>query len=93
MELAAPFWLGAAGVLAMDAIVGVQFLMFKENMERSFVRVEDREGRSRWRMVSGWMRGWVPSPSPERRMEEVRTDEEGPLLERRESGDGRYGAA
>jgi len=93
VELAAPFWLGAAGVLAMDAIVGVQFLMFKENMARSFVRVEDREGRSRWRMVSGWMRGWVPSPSPERRMEEVRNDEEGPLLERRESGDGRYGAA
>ena len=77
----------------MDAIVGVQFLVYGEDMERSFVRVEDREGRSRWRRVTGWMRGWVPSPSPNSRMEETRDGEDGPLLGRRESGGGRYGAA
>ena len=64
--LAAPFWLGAAGVLALDATIGVQFLMFGEGDARKSVLVRDRKGRSRWRRVSGWMRGWVPSPSPSR---------------------------
>ena len=91
LSLAAPFWLGAAGVLGLDGAVGAQFLIYGEEKEVTIVK--DERGRGRWRRVSGWMRGWVPSPSPERRMEEVRTDEEGPLLERRDSGDGRYGAA
>ena len=61
--LAAPFWLGAAGVLVLDATVGVQFLIFGEGGVKKSVLVQDHEGRSRWRRVSGWMRGWVPSPS------------------------------
>ena len=61
--LAAPFWLGAAGVLVLDATVGVQFLIFGEGVVKKSVLVQDHEGRSRWRRVSGWMRGWVPSPS------------------------------
>ena len=61
--LAAPFWLGAAGVLVLDAIVGVQFLIFGEDDAKKSVLVQDDEGRSRWRGVRGWMRGWVPSPS------------------------------
>ncbi|MCJ1284043.1 hypothetical protein MMC26_003374 [Xylographa opegraphella] len=57
--LAAPFWLGAAGVLALDAAMGAQFLAFGER--EAVVRVRDRRGASHWRRVSGWMRGWVPS--------------------------------
>ncbi|MCJ1317780.1 hypothetical protein MMC15_003107 [Xylographa vitiligo] len=57
--LAAPFWLGAAGVLALDAAMGAQFLVFGER--DAVVRVRDGRGRSHWRRVSGWMRGWVPS--------------------------------
>ncbi|KAI9752120.1 MAG: hypothetical protein M4579_005758 [Chaenotheca gracillima] len=57
---AAPFFLGAAGVLALDAAVGVQFLAFGERAEDVEVEVVV-SGRSRWRSVSGWMRGWVPS--------------------------------
>lgn len=93
VELAAPFWLGAAGVLGLDAAVGVQFLVYGEDMERGFVRVEDRRGRNRWRRVSGWMRGWVPSPSPGRGMEEAREGEQESLLERPDGEHGRYGTA
>ena len=76
----------------MDAIVGVQFLVFVDG--EKIVRVEERKGRSRWRRVTGWMRGWVPSLSPDRRMEEV-VEERRPLVERRGSGggEGGYGAA
>ena len=88
VALAAPFWLGAAGVLAMDAAVGVQFLMFGE--EKKVVIVTDERGRSSWRKVSGWMRGWVPSPSPARK--EVEEDER-PLLQRGQSDEENYGAA
>ncbi|MCJ1433277.1 hypothetical protein MMC27_002636 [Xylographa pallens] len=59
LALAAPFWLGAAGVLALDAAMGAQFLAFGER--EAVVRVKDGRGRSHWRRVSGWMRGWVPS--------------------------------
>lgn len=62
MSLAAPFWLGAAGVLALDAAMGAQFLAFGER--EAVVRVKDERGRSHWRKVSGWMRGWVPSVNP-----------------------------
>ena len=59
---AAPFWLGAAGVLVMDAAVGVQFWWFGEVGEKEVVVVEERVGRrSRWRRVSGWLRGGMPS--------------------------------
>ena len=64
VALAAPFWLGAAGVLIMDATIGVQFMMFGEGLEKSMVLVQDKEGGSRWQAVNGWMRGWVPGMSP-----------------------------
>lgn len=61
-----PFWLGAAGVLALDASVGVQFALYGEGGERIVVAEAEGSGRGRkwhWRKVSGWMRGWVPSIS------------------------------
>ncbi|KAI9740233.1 MAG: hypothetical protein M1834_004811 [Cirrosporium novae-zelandiae] len=76
VSLAAPFWLGAAGVLAMDGAVGVQFWLFKVVEEEKgdeplpsplsapIIKVQDMKGRSHWRKVSGWMRGWVPSVTP-----------------------------
>lgn len=63
---ATPFFLGAAGVLFMDGMVGMQFLWFGEKKEREPVVVVavERQGRKwRWRRVSGWMRGWMPSSS------------------------------
>ena len=57
---AAPFFIGAFGVLGLDASVGVQFLMYGKGEEEALVVVRDGEGESRWRRVSGWMRGWVP---------------------------------
>lgn len=61
-----PFWLGAAGVLALDASVGVQFALYGEGNEAIVVAEEDsahpgRRKKWHWRKVSGWMRGWVPS--------------------------------
>lgn len=56
---AAPFFLGAAGVLLLDAMMGVQFLLYSER-EDELVRVRDGKGHSRWERVNGWMRGWVP---------------------------------
>ncbi|KAL8794597.1 MAG: hypothetical protein Q9195_002793 [Heterodermia aff. obscurata] len=81
VSLAAPFWLGSAGVLVMDGIIGLQFLRYGE--EKKLVVVTDERGRSRWRKVSGWMRGWVPSPG---------LSQERPLLQRRETERG-YGTA
>ena len=87
VTLAAPFWLGAAGVLGLDGAIGVQFLMYGE--EKEVVLVRDERGRGRWRRVSGWMRGWVPSPNPS----PVRAEEdERPLLSRNVNSDGGYGA-
>ncbi|PSN65749.1 hypothetical protein BS50DRAFT_634969 [Corynespora cassiicola Philippines] len=76
---ALPFFLGAAGVLIMDAAVGCQFWYFGDNEPRGRKRGtgddesvltvgvnEDgapRRRRFRWRRVSGWMRGWVPAVS------------------------------
>ncbi|OCT45163.1 PQ loop repeat protein [Cladophialophora carrionii] len=57
---AAPFFLGAAGVLFMDAMMGVQFMLYGEEEER-IVKVRDSHGYSHWERVSGWMRGWIPS--------------------------------
>jgi uncharacterized protein with PQ loop repeat len=69
---AAPFWLGAAGVLALDAAVGVQFVIFRvkaadedvggRTTDVLVVAREGVRGPGRWRRVSGWMRGWVPVP-------------------------------
>ncbi|KAL8894544.1 MAG: hypothetical protein Q9207_008480 [Kuettlingeria erythrocarpa] len=90
ITLAAPFFLGAAGVLIMDAIIGVQFLLFGKTEEApKIVVVQDERGRSHWRKVSGWMRGWVPSPAPR-----TRDGMERPLLETTLSHDQhRYGSA
>ena len=66
---ALPFFLGAAGVLGLDASVGVQFLVYGEGNQKVVVVEEDgardRRGKKRWRWrkVSGWMRGWIPSIS------------------------------
>lgn len=57
---AAPFFLGAAGVLFMDAMMGLQFMMYGEKEER-LVKVRDPYGYSHWERVNGWMRGWIPS--------------------------------
>ena len=73
--LTVPFWLGAAGVLALDATIGIQFLIYGEENSNNTIR--DGRGRKQWRKVSGWMRGWVPSPSPERALEDER-----PLIDR-----------
>ncbi|KAK5117746.1 hypothetical protein LTR85_008721 [Meristemomyces frigidus] len=60
---ALPFFLGAAGVLGLDASVGIQFLMYGEVEEKVIVIEEDGGRRWHWRRVSGWMRGWIPSVS------------------------------
>ena len=70
VRLAAPFFLGAFGVLALDAIIGFQFLRFGDGEEGAKVAVvisEDERGRRqrRWQKVTGWMRGWIPSPGRE----------------------------
>ena len=87
VALAAPFFLGAAGVLGLDGYIGLQFLMYGEGLERSkVIMVEDERGRSRWQTVSGWMRGWVPSPSPPGEVIEGEAEEDQrPLLERGDS--------
>ncbi|KAF4551300.1 PQ loop repeat-containing protein 3 [Elsinoe fawcettii] len=59
---ALPFWLGAAGVLTLDAAMGVQFLMYGETSKVVVAEEVDlRRKRRRWKKVSGYMRGWVPS--------------------------------
>lgn len=82
VRLAAPFWLGSFGVLALDAVIGVQFLRYGEpaegeaaageNQAAVVVVVDDNDSdetrgrRRRWHKVTGWMRGWIPSPGPAR---------------------------
>jgi uncharacterized protein with PQ loop repeat len=74
---AAPFFLGAAGVLLMDAAVGLQFWYFGDAQPRGrstlprddeVIITVDENGRlvrrsMHWRRVSGWMRGWAPAVS------------------------------
>jgi uncharacterized protein with PQ loop repeat len=72
---AAPFFLGAAGVLIMDALVGLQFWWYSDNEPRGRGSARDEEvimildhgarkkRRFRWHRVDGWMRGWVPAVS------------------------------
>ncbi|KAF2233348.1 hypothetical protein EV356DRAFT_426686, partial [Viridothelium virens] len=60
---ALPFFLGAAGVLALDAAVGVQFLVYGEGGRKATEGGDDvlaLERPSSWQRVTGWMRGWVP---------------------------------
>ncbi|OQE23639.1 hypothetical protein PENSTE_c008G08489 [Penicillium steckii] len=66
-----PFFLGAFGVLFFDGFMGVQFLMYgsQDDDSESYLGSENgdpKRGRSKWRRVRGWMRGWIPSTSPER---------------------------
>jgi hypothetical protein len=89
---ALPFWLGAAGVLVMDAAVGVQFLMYGESEDAKVVVLEESGSENwRWRRVSGWMRGWVPSfGEPVGRAEDGGNEREGLLPHNSTQG---YGAA
>lgn len=78
--LALPFWLGAAGVLIMDGIIGAQFFVYGENAEMEVLE-EGKDGRGVWRQVKGWTRGWVPSLSQESTREvETVQNEERPLM-------------
>lgn len=98
VRLAAPFFFGAFGVLALDAIIGVQFLRFGARSKEKKVAVigDGRGRRRRWQKVSGWMRGWIPSPGPKSRgsEEEGEDDEQSRrLLPSEATGrDARYGA-
>jgi uncharacterized protein with PQ loop repeat len=74
---AAPFFFGAAGVLIMDAAVGLQFWYFGDAAPRGrsllprddeVIITVDNHGKlvrrsMHWRRVSGWMRGWAPAVS------------------------------
>ena len=83
---AMPFFLGAAGVLGLDASVGLQFVLYGEGNTKVVV-VEERKGRKwRWRRVDGWMRGWIPNVA------EGRLREREALLERRQSQGQGYGS-
>jgi len=64
---AAPFFLGAAGVLGLDGMMGVQFLLYGDT-EAKIVKVRDKDGYSHWERVNGWMRGWIPSVSGKERV-------------------------
>ncbi|KAL4766337.1 PQ-loop repeat-containing protein [Aspergillus foveolatus] len=86
VKRATPFFLGAFGVLFLDGMMGVQFLMYGSDDE-SVIEVEDpKRGRSRWKRVRGWMRGWIPSPA--RKQTEFGPESQALLVE----GQLRYGA-
>ena len=87
---AAPFFLGAAGVLGLDGAMGVQFLLYRETKEEKIVKIRDSMGRSQWQKVDGWMRGWVPSMSGKERVV-AREEGERLLSESRELARSRYG--
>ena len=91
VSTAIPFFLGAGGVLLLDMTIGIQFLIFGEGRdEPKVVVVEDSQGRGHWQRVSGWMRGWVPSPTPGQTFDQSLdrgSDDERPLLQRGSSFD------
>lgn len=62
--LAIPFWLGATGVLLLDVCVGIQFMKYGEQKKQIVTRVG--RGRHKWIQVTGFMKGWIPSLSPDR---------------------------
>jgi len=74
---AAPFFLGAAGVLVMDAAMGVQFYLWGEGpaeglgSEVLVVEESGARGPGRWTRVQGWMRGWMPAAAAQARMKRV----------------------
>ncbi|KAJ5771229.1 uncharacterized protein N7511_003280 [Penicillium nucicola] len=91
-----PFFLGAFGVLGLDGFMGVQFLMYGDGPDSedddSFISNENgdpKRGRSSWKRVRGWMRGWIPSTSPERESRDLSRSQEGQALLGSERG--RYG--
>ena len=95
---AAPFFLGAAGVLVLDACMGAQFMMYGEwKVEEKLVKVRTRHGHSRWRRVEGWMRGWIPEVKGKERVVDLEESQRlisvSREMERRESagGTGEYG--
>ena len=57
---ALPFFLGAAGVLGLDASVGVQFVLYGDPDSKVIVVEESKGRRWKWVKVNGWMRGWIP---------------------------------
>jgi uncharacterized protein with PQ loop repeat len=86
-----PFFLGAFGVLGLDGFMGVQFLMYgSEEDDESFIGDDDdsKRGRSKWKRVRGWMRGWIPSTSPPPEYERRTPQERQTLLGQ---DHGRYG--
>ena len=83
---ATPFFLGAAGVLVLDASVGVQFAIYGEGSSKVVVVDEGGGRRWRWQKVNGWMRGWIPS------MSEGKSQESEALLERSDQRGEGYGA-
>lgn len=96
---AAPFFLGAALVLMLDLLVGVQFWMYAQTVEEVVLVVEEdgqAAGRWKWKEVHGWMRGWKPSisrlgtPAGSR---DGSATESGSLLGEGSTSDRGYGAA
>jgi solute carrier family 66 (lysosomal lysine-arginine transporter), member 1 len=94
VRLATPFWLGAFGVLALDAIIGVQFLRFGEGTEgKQMAAVPDGRGRRRrWQKVNGWLRGWISSPGPKPKRSSGDDGEVRLLLHKAAGQDSEYGA-
>ena len=69
IQLALPFFLGAAGVLALDAAMALQFWKYGEGDQGAkMISVPEDNGQKHWERVNGWMRGFIPSPrlSPQR---------------------------
>ncbi|KAK3680233.1 hypothetical protein LTR78_000611 [Recurvomyces mirabilis] len=84
---ALPFFLGAFGVLGLDASVGIQFLIYGEKV-KVVVLEDEGPGRSwHWRRVSGWMRGWTPSSTASK------DGEREALIERRQQHSEGYGTS
>ena len=87
---ALPFFIGAAGVLALDGTVGLQFWIYGDRGAEVVVVHEQglpgaKETAMRVRKVSGWMRGWQPSArgriSPVHgKKKKLANEEEEPLL-------------
>ena len=80
---AIPFFLGAAGVLALDGAVGVQFLLYaKKDGEEAIPGLDDtsRPRSGRWERVTGWMKGWIPTSSNTKALDGDDVGEAEPLL-------------
>jgi hypothetical protein len=60
--------------------MGLQFLIYGAGDEEQIVRVMYQERRSRWTRVRGWMRGWIPSVSPQREFHDTSVQEGQALL-------------